>query len=142
MKKVENPFRILFDRAVDYFTESIMRRVLFFSLVLVFLIATFLQFVDSWIAMQALYLACAFTAFATMVDSMKKQREFNNQILDMKAEYILRAAERHGPDADLDNAFSDAETLYLQKKKRELTFMVLVKFTFVIVFIVLFAGMV
>jgi len=140
MKKPENPFRIFYDRAYDYFTASFVRRVFFFSLVAVFIISVIMQFFEANLLLSALYLACAFTSFATMVDSMQKQREFNNQIHDMKADYVVRNIEKHGEDAELGEAFSDVEQAFLKKKKREHTFSVMVKFIFTVTFIVLFGG--
>lgn len=142
MKKTENPFRILYDRFYAYVTASIARRIFFFSFIAVFIIAFYMQFDDSLWAACVLYVACAITAFSTLVDTMQLKLEFTKQLHDLEKDYYSRAIDQHGEEglekALLDGAFSISEILYMKKKKREYNVVILTKFLFVIIFVVLF----
>ena len=139
MNKSENPFRIFFDRAYDYFTASVARRVFFFAGAAILAIAIIMRFHDSLFALCALYGACAIAVFASLVDSFQLKASFMSQLSGLEADSINRHIEQHGDLASMtDGAFSSAERGYMKKKKREFNATILLKLVFVIIFVVLF----
>ena len=143
MKKPENPFRIFYDRAYDYFTATFVRKVFFFSLVVILVLAIVLQFTSPWLLQVALILAAAVCALATFVDSIQGRRVFAEQIKEIEADFVKRKIEKEGAEslAGKRSVFSAEESKFVRKKKWQYRYIIIVKFFFVVAFVAFFVTM-
>jgi len=143
MKKSENPFRIIFNRAYDYFTYSIARRVFFFAGIAVLLCAVLARFDDSVWALCALLTAAIVCAMATLIDSIQCRRGFIQQLKGLEEDFLKRTYEKKGEEglAAIKGAFSPEELNFMRKKKREYNYSIVVKAFFVILFVVLMVNL-
>jgi hypothetical protein len=143
MKKSENPFRIIYNRAHNYFAYSIARRVFFFSGIAVLLCALLAHFDDSVWALYALLTAAIVCAAATLVDSVQCRRAFVRQLKSLEADFLKRTYEKKGDEGlgTTKGAFSQEELTFMRKKKREFNYSIVVKAFFIILFVVLMVNL-
>ena len=143
MKKSENPFRIFYNHAYDYFTDSVARRVVFFAIVAIMLCALFTQINPSWLAEMLLVFSVIIFLCATLIDSIQNRRAFLNQLKDLEADYAKRAYEKDGEAAlaSVKTMFSLEEVKFMRRKKREYNYTIFVKFVFLVIFVVLFINL-
>ena len=146
MKKPENPFRILWNRAYDYFTASLARKVFFFAAVVVLVLALVIRFFQDVEALSFLLLSSAVVCVgATLVDSLQSRRVFVAQFKGLEADFVRRAAEKQGADGgepSQKGAFSPEEISFMKKKKREYNYSILVKGILLIILLALFISLV
>jgi len=143
MKKSENPFRIIYNRAYSYFTHSVARRVFFFSGIAVLICAIVARFDDFVAALCALLVAAIICTAATLVDSVQCRRAFVQQLKGLEADYLKRTYEKQGDEglATMKGVFSQEELTFMRKKKREYNYSIAVKLLFIVIFVVLMAGL-
>lgn len=141
-RKIENPFRILYDRAYEFVTDSIPRRVFFFSLIVVVIIVLFMQFYTSTVVTIALLVSVAVAISAILVDLMHKKQLFNQQLRGMEKDLLERLHKREGDDGltALEHAFTFQERDYIRKKTRGYNTMIVFLFVIIIVLVATIYG--
>jgi hypothetical protein len=121
-----------------------MRRIFFFALSAVLISAIFTQiFGGSTVAFGVLLVAASVATFATMVDSIQGKRAYNEQVRDLEADTILRVHAAEGDEglAKMGSVFSPLENKMMRRKRREHNYTILIKFIFLVIFVVLFINL-
>jgi len=117
----------------NYFTERLTRKVFFFAVVAVTVLAIATAVVSWGVLGWFLLLACA-VAFGSMcVDSIITRVEFNRDLSKVKQGKIDRM------DDDIDyseSMFEKAEERYLKRKRREIDLMIMATGFLVVIFVV------
>jgi len=136
-KKIENPFRILYDRAYEFVTDSIPRRVFFSALVAIVVIVIFMQFYSATWVTVVLLATTIIAVGAILVDLIRKRQMFGQQIRGMEKDIIERLHKRDGDDglSALEHAFTFQERDYIKKKTRGFNTMIVFLLVIIIVLV-------
>ena len=138
----ENILRVFYNKVYEYFTLRIARRVFFFALIAVFLCALIVNISYSSFTMQLFLSACTVCMLATLTDSVQTRSELVSQIKNLEYKHFRRLAESNTEITAIEAgpAFSQDEQNYIKRKKREITYTIIVKFVFLIFFVVFLIG--